>query len=530
MASTVPQRSVGRYEIVREVGRGGTAVVYLARQTDLDRSVALKELAGFHASDPEFVERFLRESRVAGSLNHPNIVTVHEYFEHQGTAYIAMEYFERGSLRGWLTDLSTLQVAGVLEGVLSGLAHAHSRGIVHRDLKPENIMVTANGGIKIADFGVAKVLRGEVGDPLTISGTTMGTPAYMAPEQALATDVGPPADLYAVGVLAYEMLTGTVPFRGSTVPMAIMLQHLNEPLPPLRAGQTDLDPGLCAWVERMLAKSPGDRPKGAGDACEELDEILIGVAGPRWRRHSRLTDAALPAVAPTPWTTATRPLASSRPRRGRTRRVLLLGMAAAASAALLIGGGAVGVALTRDDAERPAGPSTTTNATPPKKTVARKAKPRPTPQRTLLSRVSVRAGDPLTARLRLAGAPLAGASIHVRDADISDGHAWFELRRPGLVARTRGASSADLRIRVRQAKNRLQVDLTTEKALDRIRVRRVDGGTVLITVTRASPPPSSGSSGSPTSSTSGGSTPTQPKQEPRTEPDQPGGPQPFPNG
>ena len=120
MASTVPQRSVGRYEIVREVGRGGTAVVYLARQTDLDRSVALKELAGLHASDPEFVERLLRESRVAGSLNHPNIVTVHEYFEHEGTAFIAMEYFDRGSLRGWLSDLTLSQAAGVLEGVLSG--------------------------------------------------------------------------------------------------------------------------------------------------------------------------------------------------------------------------------------------------------------------------------------------------------------------------------------------------------------------------------------------------------------------------
>src|SRR5262245_6800899 len=228
MASTVHGRSVGRYEIVGEVGRGGTAIVYLARQTDLDRSVALKELARLHASDPEFVERFLRESRVAGSLNHPNIVTVHEYFEHDGTAYIAMEYFERGSLRGVLAGLSLPQIAGALEGVLAGLAHAHARGIVHRDLKPENVMVTSTGTVKIADFGVAKVLQDAAGNPLTMSGTTVGTPAYMAPEQALATDVGPPTDLYAVGVLAYEMLSGDVPFHGSEAAMAIMLQHLNE--------------------------------------------------------------------------------------------------------------------------------------------------------------------------------------------------------------------------------------------------------------------------------------------------------------
>ena len=298
MASTVPQRSVGRYEVVREVGRGGTAVVYLARQTDLDRSVALKELAGFHASDPEFVERFLRESRVAGSLNHPNIVTVHEYFEHEGTAFIAMEYFDRGSLRGWLSGLTLRQAAGVLEGVLSGLAYAHSRGIVHRDLKPENVMVTSSGSVKIADFGLAKVMQEGAGNPLTVSGTTMGTPAYMAPEQALATDVGPPADLYAVGALAYEMFSGNVPFHGSDVPMAIMLQHLNDPVPPLATKRPDLDPGVCAWVERMLAKASEDRPRSAAEACDELDELVMGVAGPRWRRESRLTEAPLAAVTP----------------------------------------------------------------------------------------------------------------------------------------------------------------------------------------------------------------------------------------
>ena len=264
---------------------------------------------GFHASDPEFVERFLRESRVAGSLNHPNIVTVHEYFEHEGTAFIAMEYFDRGSLRGWLPGLTLLQSAGVLEGVLSALAHAHSRGIVHRDLKPENLMVTSSGGVKIADFGLAKVLQQRAGNPLTVSGTTMGTPAYMAPEQALAADVGPPADLYAVGVLAYETFSGNVPFHGSDVPMAIMLQHLNEPVPPLGTKRPDLDPGVCAWVDRMLAKAPEDRPRSAAEACDELDDLVMEVAGPRWRRQSRLTEALVAAAAPSATTPATEPLA-----------------------------------------------------------------------------------------------------------------------------------------------------------------------------------------------------------------------------
>src|SRR5919112_1690198 len=152
-------KTVGRYEILREVGRGGMAMVYLARQTDLDRFVALKELGAFHASDPSFAQRFLRESRVAGSLSHPNIVTVHDYFDHDGTPYIAMEYVERGSLRPYVGAMSLAQIGGVLEGLLAGLAAAEGHGIVHRDLKPENLMVTADGRVKIADFGIAKATQ-----------------------------------------------------------------------------------------------------------------------------------------------------------------------------------------------------------------------------------------------------------------------------------------------------------------------------------------------------------------------------------
>src|SRR5262249_4856988 len=147
------------YELLREIGRGGMAVVYLARQSDLERNVALKELSALHAADPRRVDRFLRESRLAGALSHPNVVTVHEYFEHEGTAYIAMEHFERGSLRPRVRRLTLAQTAGVLEGVLAGLATAHAAGIVHRDLKPENVMVTADGGAKITDFGIAKALE-----------------------------------------------------------------------------------------------------------------------------------------------------------------------------------------------------------------------------------------------------------------------------------------------------------------------------------------------------------------------------------
>src|SRR5436305_6944328 len=188
-------------------------MVCLARQTDLDRFVALKELGAFHASDPSFAQRFLRESRVAGSLSHPTIVTVHDYFEHDGTPYIAMEYVERGSLRARVGHMSLAQIGGVMEGLLAGLAHGESHGIVHRDLKPENLMVTADGRVKIADFGIAKATQtAATGAFLTATGTTVGTPTYMAPEQAMGQEVGIWSDLYSVGVMAWEQIVGRVPF------------------------------------------------------------------------------------------------------------------------------------------------------------------------------------------------------------------------------------------------------------------------------------------------------------------------------
>jgi hypothetical protein len=490
MTSAAVQRRVGRYEIVREVGRGGTAVVYLARQSDLDRDVALKELAGLHASDPAFVERFLRESRVAGSLNHPNIVTVHEYFEHQGTAFIAMEYFERGSLRGVVSGLTLPQVAGVLEGVLAGLGHAHARGIVHRDLKPENVMVTSSGAAKIADFGVAKVLEDAAGRPLTLSGTTLGTPAYMAPEQALATEVGPAADLYAVGVMAYEMLSGDVPFHGSDVAMAIMLQHLNEAPPPLREARPDLDPALCAWVERLLAKAPADRPDSASSAWDELEEAVIGVAGPRWHRSSRLTGSAIAAHgdrsegSPTALTeTQPKP---TRELPARRRRAFVLAVSIGAALALLAGGVALAVDLTGDEGGATDSPRQSTES---RATSTTAAEPQP-----LLTSVALVPGDPVRVRLRFNGEPLEPGVVHVRDGDISDGHAWFVLAQRGIAAGTQGPSSGDVRVRVRKAKNRLRVDLASTGKLERARATRIDARTVLVTFT--TPPPTTATTGS----------------------------------
>ena len=284
-------KTVGRYEILRDIGRGGMAIVYLARQTDLDRFVALKELGAFHASDPSFAQRFLRESRVAGSLSHPNIVTVHDYFEHEGTPYIAMEYIDRGSLRPYMGHMTLAQVGGVLEGLLAGLAHAEEHGIVHRDLKPENLMVTAEGRVKIADFGIAKATNQmQTGAFLTATGTTVGTPTYMAPEQAMAQDIGPWTDLYSVGCMAFELFAGRVPFHDSDAPMAILLRHVNEPIPPVRSVNPDVDQSISDWIEDLLVKDPARRTRSANDAWDAFEEIIIGLLGPRWRRAARLSE------------------------------------------------------------------------------------------------------------------------------------------------------------------------------------------------------------------------------------------------
>jgi serine/threonine protein kinase len=298
-------RRVGRYEILGEVGRGGMATVYIARQVGLGRNVALKELSAFHAADPMAAERFVRESQVAASLAHPNIVTVHDFFQEQGTPYIAMEYLDRGSLRPYMKRLSVAQVAGVLEGVLAGLTHAEAAGVVHRDLKPENLLVASDGGVKIADFGIAKAQRAiGSGRALTATGSTVGTPSYMAPEQAMARDIGPWTDLYSVGILAYEALSGQTPFPDEETPMAVLLHHINDPVPPLRSIDPRIDPALAEWVESLLVKDPAKRTRNAYAAWDVLEGIVIDVVGARWRRNARLVTKLETVETPQPLTPA----------------------------------------------------------------------------------------------------------------------------------------------------------------------------------------------------------------------------------
>ncbi len=287
------RRRVGAYELHSVIARGGMAVVYRAYQPALERDVALKELATFPFDQSEFAERFLRESRMVGSLSNEHIVRVHDYFEHDDVPYIAMELMERGSLRSYISGLTHPQFAGVLEGILAGLAHAHAHGIIHRDLKPENVLVNADGVVKIADFGIAKAYS-KAHPHLTATGTALGTPTYMAPEQATpGGELRPQTDLYATGLIAFEILLGRPPFLASgDAWAAVLMQHVRDPVPVPYALDTTIDPALSDWILRMLAKDPRERPASAMDAWATLEDIIVRLDGPVWRRVARLGGAA----------------------------------------------------------------------------------------------------------------------------------------------------------------------------------------------------------------------------------------------
>jgi serine/threonine protein kinase len=265
-------RTVGRYEIRGELGRGGMATVYLARQADLDRLVALKELSAFRQSDPSFTHRFLRESRLAGSLSHPNIVTVYDYFEADEVPYIAMEYVARGSLRPHVGHMPLTQVAGVLEGILSALHHAEQRHIVHRDLKPENVMVTSEGTVKLTDFGIAKARHfkhdkeGEV---------LLGKARYMSPEQAQFKVTDRRSDIFAAGIVLHEILSGEALFEGADT-IVTLESVVSREIKPLREVAPHVPPEVCRIVDKALERRLDRRYQTAGRMGFELESFMYG--------------------------------------------------------------------------------------------------------------------------------------------------------------------------------------------------------------------------------------------------------------
>lgn len=261
------------YQIMRRLGRGGMADVYVALHQTLERQVALKVLRRQLASDAGYVERFRREARAAAKLNHPNIVHVYEVGRYQEYHYIAQELIDGGNLKdevertGPLTPDAALEV---LRAVSSALFAAHQAGITHRDIKPENILRSLRGEIKVADFGLARV---GTGNDLTQVGLTMGTPRYMSPEQVQGKTADSRSDLYSLGCTMYFLLSGRPPFEADDA-LAIAIQHMHETPPPLAKtrGRNDVPDWLIAIISRLMSKAPSDRFGDANQILSALDQ------------------------------------------------------------------------------------------------------------------------------------------------------------------------------------------------------------------------------------------------------------------
>src|SRR5215204_6057885 len=268
----------GRYRIIRRLGSGGMADVYSAEDTQLGREVALKVLYRRFAEDAEFVERFRREASSAAGLQHPNVVQVFDRGEWDGTYYIAMEFLEGRNLKQIVRDHGPLEPAlavDIVLQILKAARFAHRRGIVHRDIKPHNVIVDDDGRAKVTDFGIARAGASD----MTETGSIMGTAQYLSPEQAQGQPVDARADLYSIGIVLYELLTGAPPFDADS-PVTIALKQVSEePLPP-RQRNPAVPPALDAVVLRALRKDPADRYQDADAFIAALESALSGRAVP----------------------------------------------------------------------------------------------------------------------------------------------------------------------------------------------------------------------------------------------------------
>ena len=251
--------------------------VYLAHDGVLERDVALKVLRSQYAGDEEFAERFRREARSAASLSHPNIVQVYDRGEAEdGTSYIAMEYVPGGTLKeqiGRRGPFGDRETAAVGAQIADALGAAHERGVIHRDIKPQNVLVTASGDLKVTDFGIARAASAVTS---SASGAIFGTAGYISPEQALGEPVGPASDLYSLGVVLYEMLTGELPFAADNS-IAVCMKHVNEPPRPPKLLNPDIPEGMNALVLMLLAKHPTDRYGSAMELLTDLERVRDGL-------------------------------------------------------------------------------------------------------------------------------------------------------------------------------------------------------------------------------------------------------------
>ena len=283
-------RRIASYTLLEPIGHGGMAVVYRARQDSLDRLVAVKILSENLAASSEFMERFRREARTAANLRHPNVITVFDFGQDErGVPYLVLEYIEGPTVADVMdAGLDDNRIPDLLDQIAAGLDYAHARGVIHRDIKPGNVLMTDDGRAVLADFGLAWLLEGA---HLTMTGGVIGTPEYMSPEQASGEPVDHRADVYALGVMLYEMLVGERPFVAET-PIAVLLQHLQDPPPSVLIARPDLPLAVAEVLDKALAKHPEDRYSSAGDLARAFRAAFFGAAA------APVRDVESPASAP----------------------------------------------------------------------------------------------------------------------------------------------------------------------------------------------------------------------------------------
>ncbi len=298
---------LGPYRLEELIGRGGMATVYRAHQTSMQRDVAIKVMAPHLAGSPEFVARFEREARVIARLQHPHILPVIDFGQADGYIYLVMRLVQGGVLGDKLRQpLSLSQVARFLEQIASALEYAHKQGVVHRDLKPTNVLLDKEDNVYLTDFGIAKMIAGTTtGMSLTATGNVMGTPAYMAPEQWRSEPVDARTDIYALGIMLYEMLLGALPFQSDT-PFGLMYKHFDQPPPPPRVLHPDLPLAVEQVVLRALAKQPDARYSSAQQMAADFAEALRPLSAEKLA-------APLPRVTQDEIARATPPAGSTRP-------------------------------------------------------------------------------------------------------------------------------------------------------------------------------------------------------------------------